>query len=39
MFGMGIYILAWVVFWNFLIRVTSAHYSNSPASQAIAQLL
>lgn len=36
---LGGIILAWLIFWNFLIRAFTAHHSNSPAMQGLAATL
>lgn len=39
MFGLGLYILAWLIIWNFLIHATAARFSDSPAAQGISSLI
>lgn len=39
MLGLGVYILAWIIIWNFLIRGVTAHHANNPAAQGLAVLI
>jgi len=39
MLGIGIYILAWLIVINFLIRGFTAHHANNPAAAGLAILI
>lgn len=39
MLGIGIYILAWLVFWQFLLRAWAAHHADNPAAAGLAPLI
>jgi hypothetical protein len=39
MLGIGIYILAWLIVINFLLRGVLAHHANNPAAQGLAILV
>jgi hypothetical protein len=39
MLGIGFYILAWIIFWNFLLRGFLANHANSPAAAGLAPLI
>lgn len=37
--GTGLYILAWIVIWNFLFRSFLAHHADQPAAQGLSTLI
>lgn len=39
MLGIGVYILAWLVIINFLLRTVLAHHANNPAAAGLAPLI
>ncbi len=39
MLGMGLYILAWIVAWNFLLRTFLAHNADSAWAQGLSNLI
>lgn len=39
MLGIGLYILAWMIVWNFLLRAFLAHHANNPAATGLAPLV
>lgn len=36
---MGLVILAWMIFWHYLLRFVTAHHANSPAAQGASVLI
>lgn len=39
MLGIGIYILAWIVLWNFFFRGFLAHHADNPAAAGLSTLI
>lgn len=39
MLGIGLYILAWIVVINFLLRTFLAHHADNPAAAGLAPLI
>lgn len=39
MLGIGVYILAWMIVINFLLRGFLAHHANNPAAAGLAPLI
>ena len=39
MLGIGVYILAWLVIINFLLRAFLAHHASNPAAAGLAPLI